>query len=42
MEGGCRGALDPALVAEAIAYGYRQPWNITIREIVLAVTRQEG
>lgn len=35
------GALDPAVVAEAIAYAYRQPQNVTIREIVLAATGQE-
>ncbi|MFB7666309.1 SDR family oxidoreductase [Kitasatospora sp. NPDC056138] len=36
------GALDPQAVAEAIAYAYRQPRNVTIREIVLAATGQEG
>ncbi|MGW0882473.1 SDR family oxidoreductase [Streptomyces sp. NPDC002671] len=36
------GALDPQIVAEAIAYAYRQPQNVTIREIVLAATGQEA
>lgn len=36
------GALDPRAVAEAIAYAYRQPPNVTIREIVLASTGQEA
>ncbi|MER5888688.1 SDR family oxidoreductase [Streptomyces sp. NPDC001941] len=36
------GALDPQVVAEAIAYAYRQPPNVTIREIVLAATGQEA
>ncbi|MEU9131313.1 SDR family oxidoreductase [Kitasatospora sp. NPDC048540] len=36
------GALDPQAVAEAIAYAYRQPPNVTIREIVLAATGQES
>ncbi|MER5934663.1 SDR family oxidoreductase [Streptomyces sp. NPDC002054] len=36
------GALDPQAVAEAIAYAYQQPQNVTIREIVLAATGQEG
>ncbi|MGK4578551.1 SDR family oxidoreductase [Kitasatospora sp. HPMI-4] len=36
------GALDPQAVAEAIAYAYRQPQNVTIREIVLASTGQEA
>jgi NADP-dependent 3-hydroxy acid dehydrogenase YdfG len=36
------GALDPQVVAEAIAYAYGQPQNVTIREIVLAATGQEG
>ncbi|WP_244304031.1 SDR family oxidoreductase [Streptomyces lydicus] len=36
------GALDPQAVAEAIAYAYRQPQNVTIREIVLAATGQEA
>ncbi|MEU1376944.1 SDR family oxidoreductase [Streptomyces triculaminicus] len=36
------GALDPQVVAEAIAYAYRQPQNVTIREIVLAATGQEA
>lgn len=36
------GALDPQTVAEAIAYAYRQPQNVTIREIVLAATGQES
>ncbi|WP_082844385.1 SDR family oxidoreductase [Nocardia salmonicida] len=35
------GALDPNAVAEAIAYAYRQPPNVTIREIVIAATGQE-
>ncbi|MGW7442798.1 SDR family oxidoreductase [Kitasatospora sp. NPDC054795] len=36
------GALDPQAVAEAISYAYRQPQNVTIREIVLAATGQEA
>ncbi|WP_432010273.1 SDR family oxidoreductase [Streptomyces cucumeris] len=36
------GALDPRTVAEAIGYAYRQPRNVTIREIVLAATGQEA
>lgn len=36
------GALDPRAVAEAIAYAYWQPPNVTIREIVLASTGQEA
>ncbi|MFG3490631.1 SDR family oxidoreductase [Streptomyces sp. NPDC047972] len=36
------GALDPEVVAEAIHYAYRQPPNVTIREIVLAATGQEA
>lgn len=36
------GALDPQPVAEAIAYAYGQPQNVTIREIVLAATGQES
>ncbi|MGW5397555.1 SDR family oxidoreductase [Streptomyces sp. NPDC003952] len=36
------GALDPRAVAEAIAYAYRQPPNVTVREIVLASTGQEA
>ncbi|MCK7621613.1 SDR family oxidoreductase [Streptomyces sp. RS10V-4] len=36
------GALAPQVVAEAIAYAYRQPQNVTIREIVLAATGQEA
>ncbi|MEU9125796.1 SDR family oxidoreductase [Streptomyces sp. NPDC048506] len=36
------GALDPQAVAEAVAYAYRQPQNVTIREIVLAATGQEA
>ncbi|MEU8681456.1 SDR family oxidoreductase [Streptomyces sp. NPDC048611] len=36
------GALDVRSVAEAIAYAYGQPQNVTIREIVLAATGQEG
>ncbi|MGW8969702.1 SDR family oxidoreductase [Streptomyces platensis] len=36
------GALDAQSVAEAIAYAYGQPQNVTIREIVLAATGQEG
>ncbi|MFF0630448.1 SDR family oxidoreductase [Streptomyces sp. NPDC004296] len=36
------GALDPKAVAEAVAYAYRQPQNVTIREIVLAATGQEA
>ncbi|MEE1817581.1 SDR family oxidoreductase [Streptomyces sp. SP18ES09] len=36
------GALDPQVVAEAILYAYRQPPNVTVREIVLAATGQEG
>ncbi|MFF3209042.1 SDR family oxidoreductase [Streptomyces sp. NPDC002886] len=36
------GALDPRAVAEAVAYAYRQPPNVTIREIVLASTGQEA
>ncbi|GAA2243825.1 MULTISPECIES: SDR family oxidoreductase [Kitasatospora] len=36
------GALDPQVVAEAIAYAYRQPQNVTVREIVLAATGQEA
>ncbi|MFE6886748.1 SDR family oxidoreductase [Streptomyces sp. NPDC057694] len=36
------GALDPQVVAEAIAYAYEQPPNVTIREIVLAATGQES
>ncbi|WP_208614089.1 hypothetical protein [Streptomyces yokosukanensis] len=34
------GALDRQAVAEAIAY--RQPQNVTVREIVLAATGQEA
>ncbi|MEU8587428.1 SDR family oxidoreductase [Streptomyces sp. NPDC048664] len=36
------GALDPQVVAEAIAYAYGQPQSVTIREIVLAATGQEA
>lgn len=36
------GALDRQAVAEAIAYAYRQPQNVTVREIVLAATGQEA
>ncbi|MGW3045284.1 SDR family oxidoreductase [Kitasatospora sp. NPDC001159] len=36
------GALAPQVVAEAIAYAYGQPQNVTIREIVLAATGQEA
>ncbi|AUG76998.1 oxidoreductase [Kitasatospora sp. MMS16-BH015] len=36
------GALAPEAVAEAIAYAYRQPPNVCVREIVLAATGQEG
>ncbi|MGW4767106.1 SDR family oxidoreductase [Nocardia sp. NPDC004278] len=36
------GALAPQAVAEAIAYAYQQPPNVTIREIVLAATGQEA
>ncbi|MEU6212700.1 SDR family oxidoreductase [Streptomyces sp. NPDC090085] len=36
------GALDPQVVAEAIAYAYRQPPGVTVREIVLAATGQES
>ncbi|MGX7762413.1 SDR family oxidoreductase [Streptomyces angustmyceticus] len=36
------GALDPQSVADAIAYAYGQPQNVTIREIVLAATGQES
>ncbi|MFJ6789546.1 SDR family oxidoreductase [Streptomyces angustmyceticus] len=36
------GALAPQSVAEAIAYAYGQPQNVTIREIVLAATGQES
>ncbi|GAA3235247.1 SDR family oxidoreductase [Streptomyces lavendulae] len=36
------GALDPQAVAEAIAYAYHQPQNVTIREIVLAATGQQS
>ncbi|MFD8566810.1 SDR family oxidoreductase [Streptomyces sp. NPDC059639] len=36
------GALDPQVVAEAIAYAYEQPPNVTVREIVLAATGQES
>ncbi|MEU9073832.1 SDR family oxidoreductase [Kitasatospora sp. NPDC048538] len=36
------GALDPQVVAEAIVYAYRQPPEVTIREIVLAATGQQG
>jgi NADP-dependent 3-hydroxy acid dehydrogenase YdfG len=36
------GALTPQTVAEAIAYAYRQPQNVTVREIVLAATGQEA
>ncbi|MGA5135125.1 SDR family oxidoreductase [Streptomyces olivoreticuli] len=36
------GALTPQAVAEAIAYAYGQPQNVTIREIVLASTGQEA
>ncbi|MGW1773870.1 SDR family oxidoreductase [Streptomyces sp. NPDC002104] len=36
------GALDPQAVAEAVAYAYGQPQNVTIREIVLAATGQEA
>ncbi|MEV5121667.1 SDR family oxidoreductase [Streptomyces decoyicus] len=36
------GALDARSVAEAIAYAYGRPQNVTIREIVLAATGQEG
>ncbi|MER5974500.1 SDR family oxidoreductase [Streptomyces sp. NPDC002055] len=36
------GALDSRSVAEAIAYAYHQPQSVTIREIVLAATGQEG
>ncbi|MER5945698.1 SDR family oxidoreductase [Streptomyces sp. NPDC001904] len=35
------GALDPQVVAESIRYAYRQPQNVTVREIVLASTGQE-
>ncbi|MER7761609.1 SDR family oxidoreductase [Streptomyces sp. NPDC097619] len=34
------GVLDPVTVAEAVAYAYGQPQNVTIREIVLAATGQ--
>ena len=34
------GALAPEAVAEAVAYAFRQPKNVTIREIVLASTGQ--
>ncbi|WP_405486092.1 SDR family oxidoreductase [Streptomyces sp. NBC_00096] len=36
------GALAPQVVAEAIAYAYGQPRNVTIREIVLASTGQQA
>ncbi|MEU6312870.1 SDR family oxidoreductase [Streptomyces sp. NPDC047014] len=36
------GALPPEVVAEAIAYAYHQPPEVTIREIVLAATGQES
>ncbi|MEV7414007.1 SDR family oxidoreductase [Streptomyces sp. NPDC089919] len=36
------GALAPRAVAEAVAYAYRQPPEVTIREIVLAATGQES
>ncbi|WP_372404363.1 SDR family oxidoreductase [Streptomyces luteireticuli] len=36
------GALDPRIVAEAIAYAYRQPPDVTVREIVLAATGQQA
>ncbi|MGH4033508.1 SDR family oxidoreductase [Actinomycetota bacterium Odt1-20B] len=36
------GALAPQVVADAIAYAYQQPRDVTIREIVLAATGQEG
>ncbi|MGW2921615.1 SDR family oxidoreductase [Streptomyces angustmyceticus] len=36
------GALAPQSVADAIAYAYGQPQNVTIREIVLAATGQES
>ncbi|MFF2146787.1 SDR family oxidoreductase [Kitasatospora sp. NPDC058190] len=36
------GALEPQVVAAAIAYAYNQPQNVTIREIVLAATGQEA
>ncbi|MFJ9608533.1 SDR family oxidoreductase [Kitasatospora sp. NPDC101176] len=36
------GALDPQVVAEAVVYAYRQPPEVTIREIVLAATGQQG
>ncbi|MFD8207113.1 SDR family oxidoreductase [Streptomyces sp. NPDC059695] len=36
------GALAPEVVAEAIVYAYRQPPNVTVREIVIAATGQEA
>ncbi|WP_369382846.1 SDR family oxidoreductase [Streptomyces sp. cg36] len=36
------GALDAAVVAGAIAHAYGQPPQVTIREIVLAATGQQG
>ncbi|MFI5533849.1 SDR family oxidoreductase [Kitasatospora sp. NPDC051853] len=36
------GALDPEAVAQAVAYAYGQPPQVTVREIVLAATGQEG
>jgi NADP-dependent 3-hydroxy acid dehydrogenase YdfG len=36
------GALAPQVVAEAIGNAYRQPADMTIREIVLRATGQEA
>ncbi|MGW4651047.1 SDR family oxidoreductase [Kitasatospora sp. NPDC004289] len=36
------GALDPEAVAQAVAYAYGQPPQVTVREIVLAATGQQG
>jgi len=40
MKEGIGGFLEPAAVAQAILYAYRQPPGVCIREIVLAPTRQ--
>jgi len=36
------GALAPQAVVEAIGYAYRQPANVTIREVVLTATGQDA
>ncbi|MFJ8045241.1 SDR family oxidoreductase [Kitasatospora sp. NPDC096147] len=36
------GALDPEAVAGAVAYAYGQPQQVTVREVVLAATGQQG